>query len=95
MADAAFSSEKGPELLYHLAQNPAEADRIARLPPTQASMEMGRLEAKLAAVPPRKTTQAPDPIAPVSGVGGAQTDADPDKMTVEQWRAWREKQLSR
>lgn len=93
MVEAAYGSEKGPELLYHLGQNPKEAERIYNLPPYQAAMEMGRLEAALSR-PSRKNPSAPDPIRPIAGGGGSQT-VDPDSMTAEQWAIWRNKQLSR
>lgn len=42
-----ISSEMGPAIMYHLAKNRAENDRIAALPPAAAYVELGRLEAKL------------------------------------------------
>jgi hypothetical protein len=92
MAEAAYSSEKGPELLYHLGQNPQEAERIYRLSPHQQAMEMGRLEAKLSR-PARTQTNAPAPISPVSGSGGSQF-VDPDRLSASEWLAWRNQQLS-
>ncbi len=40
-------SELGPALLYHLAKNPAEAQRIATMNQGPALVALGRLEAKL------------------------------------------------
>lgn len=57
------ASDKGPEIVQHLAMNPGEASRIARLNPIMAAHELGRIEAQLAA--PTKTnriSQAPEPI---------------------------------
>jgi hypothetical protein len=88
MVEVLQSSGKGAEVLYHLGKNPSEAARIARLSPYAAAAELGRLEASLSQ--PKKQTAAPDPIAPVSGTGGAQT-TDTSKMTAEQYREYRNK----
>jgi hypothetical protein len=93
MADAAYSSEKGPEILYHLGTNPQLAEQLYRMSPVEAAMAIGRLEATLSR-PARNKTNAPDPIEPVSGGSGTPT-VDPDRMTPEQWLAWRNKQLQR
>ncbi len=70
MAATIRESEIGPELLYHLGQNPAEAKRIAQLSPLSQAREIGKLETKLASNPPAKrTSSAPAPIAPLNGRG--------------------------
>lgn len=67
MAETIRSSEIGPELAYHLGQNPKEAERIAKLTPFLQAKEIGRIEAKLVAEPPvKKTSSAPAPISPVT-----------------------------
>ena len=67
MAETIRASEIGPELAYHLGNNPKEAERIARLSPFLQAKEIGKIEAKLADAPPvKKTTSAPAPIKPVS-----------------------------
>lgn len=73
--DLIISSEHGPELMYELAKNFAEFERINQLPPLAAAREMGKLEAKLLSKSStvsetKKTTNAPNPIAPV-GKGGS------------------------
>lgn len=72
-----ITSENGPELLYELAKNPEEFKRVNALSPLAAARELGRLESKLqpksseAPKPePKKTTKAPEPIAPVGSKGG-------------------------
>ena len=95
MADALNYSESGPQVLYHLGKNPEEAQRIAELSlrsPVAAAIELGKLEAKLSLPQPRTTTQAPPPIRPLSG-GSGSAIVDPDKMTSDEWRKWREDQL--
>lgn len=68
MAEVIQASEIGPEVAYHLGQNPKEAERISRLPPLLQAKEIGRIEDKLSSVPPvvKKTTSAPDPIRPIA-----------------------------
>jgi hypothetical protein len=92
MAEALMAVEKGPEVLYHLGQNPGEADRISRLPPQMQALEIGRLEAKVSLPKAKTVSQAPPPIEPING-GGEPPAASPDKMTPEQWREMRNKQL--
>lgn len=71
MAEAFRSIEGGPQVAYHLAQNPAEASRIYRLSPTLQAIEIGKLETKLATPKPTKTaTDAPTPGPQVRGSGG-------------------------
>lgn len=46
MTSVIIQSEKGPDIAYHLATNPAECARISRLSPAQQAAAMGKLEAK-------------------------------------------------
>lgn len=92
MAEAIQSSDKGPQLLYHLGKNPQEAVRIASLGSFQAAMELGKLEAKLSVLQPRTKPGAPTPIEPLSGgTGGAAYD--PNTGTAADFKRWRESQL--
>lgn len=63
---AILESDLGQRVLYHLAKNPDEAERIAQLSPTRQVIEIGKLEDKVN--PPKKQSSAP---APVSGVKGS------------------------
>lgn len=96
--EAILQSENGPELMYELAKNRAEYERINQLPPIAAARELGRFEAKLAASKPtdkpkeqKKTTQAPKPIAPVGGKRGSVEksiyDSDLSQAEYERLRA--------
>lgn len=70
------SSENGPELIYELAKNREEFERINKLGPLAMAREIGRLEARLAngsddkKSEPKKLTNAPKPINPVGSKGG-------------------------
>lgn len=47
MQDAIMDSEVGPQVAYHLAKNPAVAERIYALSPIAAAREIGRIEAEI------------------------------------------------
>jgi hypothetical protein len=76
----------GAKILYTLAKDPAETQRIMALSPIMAVAELGALKAKLAtaappanARPPRKETAAPAPPRRVDGrFASAQAVDDPD-----------------
>lgn len=88
MAAEIRGSDKGPQLLLHLAKNPQLAAQLAQLPGHQAAAELGRLELSLSAKPKPKSTKAPPPPVTNSG-GSADVSKDPSKMTPEEYRRWR------
>lgn len=92
MSMAIMSSELGPDLLYHLGQNPKESARIARLPPIAAVRELGKLEAKLSETPTKRASKAPEPIKPVGN--RAEVEKDPSDMSPKEFAAWRKKIIS-
>ena len=47
ITDAILTSDRGPEVAYHLAKNPALAEKLNRLSPIAAAREIGRIEAAL------------------------------------------------
>lgn len=73
MAQAIKSSDLGPDILYHLGENPKEATRISKLTPLLQAKEIGRIEALVASKPAavKKVTNAPAPITPVHAKGGS------------------------
>lgn len=93
VVEAISASEYGPAVVHHLAQHLDEADRLSRMPPHLAAMQLGRIEAQLSAPKPKPVSKAPDP-APTLG-GGAAASKDPDRLSTEEWRAWRNSQLKR
>ncbi len=88
-------SPQSPELIYYLATNPQEADRLNALPLNQQIKEIGKLEVKLAPssdsqstetkeeVPVKRVSQAPEPIAPVGGKGS--NVKDESQMSDKEW----------
>jgi hypothetical protein len=91
--EALMDSERGPELVYHLAKNPAEAVRLNNMSVRQMDREIGRLESSFgtkpaAPTPPAaRTTSAPAPIKPGSPAS-APANTDPNKMDQAQFEAW-------
>jgi hypothetical protein len=101
MQQALLDSENGPELMYELAKNRKEYERINSLPAFSLARELGRFEAKLAkessANNEVKTTKAPAPIKPVGGMAASGTRKniyDPDTSFADYVRLRRE-QLKR
>jgi len=88
MLPVLFNVENGPQVLYHLGKNPAEASRIAKLNPLQQAIEIGRLSADLArpVAPPQR--RLPASIAPVGSRNGAGPKS-PDEMTMDEYAASR------
>lgn len=108
LAGALLDSERGPELLYYLGQNPDEAKRIAQLLPTRAVMALGQLEAQLAeqeeenqgkteATPPL-VTRAPKPPVPVKKPSGGKVAhaSDPEthhQLSDDEWAKKRAEEM--
>lgn len=88
MAEVIVGLESGPDVLYALGKDPAHAARIAKMPPVQAALEIGRIEAGLARPKPITQSSAPAPITPVRGRGTP--GKDPAKMTPAEYDKWRE-----
>lgn len=80
MAEVIRESEVGPKLLRHFANNKAEAQRVYALPPIAAARELGRIEAKILATPaptpPRRVSQAPEPVTSLTPSGVTEIDLD-------------------
>lgn len=108
LSDALFElladSEIGPQALMHLAQNPDESRRISTLSPAAAGREFGKLEARLEASKPAdanasaatkepSTSKAPPPPPKIEGSSGA-IQPDEDKMSGDEWKKYREKQIA-
>lgn len=83
--DALLTSPNFGDVAYYLASNPQEAWRLAQTHPVQAVMELGTLSARLAAAP--RVSNAP---SPPRELGSSEVVAkDPTKMSMSEYRAWR------
>lgn len=94
VTDAILTSDRGPEVAYHLAKNPALAEKLNKLSPIAAAREIGRIEAALEKSSPGTSRSAPPPPARTTR-SSATISGDPAKMDHEQYRAMRAKQGAR
>lgn len=78
------SSDKGPAIAYHLGKNPADAHRIASLPPVQQAIELARIEARVGMPKGRKPTSAPKPTPRVNGANAGASRVDPASASIDQ-----------
>jgi len=97
MVHAILHSDMGPDLQYFLGKNPAEVERIMKLPPPSQLLEMGKIEAKLATpapapVPKKEVSSASPPIRPIRPTESAPARKDPGEMSMDEYKAWRRKQ---
>ena len=91
-------SDIGPELAYHLAKNRDAVTKLANLPPVAMARELGRIEARIIAAKeaPKTTARTPPPPPPPKlSANEDVVETDPDKMSIEQWLKWRNKDLRR
>ena len=92
MAVFILESEQRVDLAYHLAKNPKEAARIAKLSPVRQAAELTRIEDKLIAPPTKRPSAAPAPIAPTKGIA-ADSSTEPDaSKNYAAWLSWRRAQ---
>jgi hypothetical protein len=93
----------GPAIAYHLGNNLSDLITYASTPPQFADFALQQVAARLGSAP-AATQQTAAPAAPakplskapppVPTVGGrAPASPDPERMTTDQWREWREAQL--
>jgi len=72
LEESMLSSELGPDVMYELANNREELERINKLSPLAAAREVGKIEARLSKgqspdSTKRKKSKAPNPVNPVKG----------------------------
>ncbi len=85
MTDAMIESDDGHKVLYHLGQNPEEAERIAGLNPVAQVRELAKLEVSITKPAAKKrTTRASEPIKPVKA-GGAPGGFNPDECSMKEY----------
>lgn len=91
VTDAILTSERGPEIAYHLAKSPELVGRLNRLSPLAAAREIGKIEAALDA--PRTVSGAKNPPPPATTSRPSTTSIrDLGSATMEQYIAARTKQ---
>lgn len=81
--ESIVDSENGPDLMYELAKNPKELDRICKLGPIAAAREIGKIEARLSKPSEtslkKLTSNAPAPVSTVRARGTAVAKSIYDK----------------
>lgn len=101
--DAIFDSDVGPQILYHLAENPDVAKKLSGMTAIGALRMIGKLEAKFEepAQPQTqretavKTSKAPPPINPIKATaGGPVTDLDANRQFHGSYQAWKAARLA-
>lgn len=94
VADIIVDSPEGPQIAYHLAQNPQEAFRISQLgSPSQRAFEIGRINS---AIVGRKTSNAPPPVEPVKSGGGGPSNWLTDmNLSPDEWARRRNEELAK
>lgn len=85
VVEAIGHSDHGPAVVDYLAQHLDEADRVSRLPPHLAALQLGRIEAKVSAPKPKPVTNAPNP-APVLGGGGKTSSSVREDMSYADYK---------
>lgn len=97
MAAAMRASEAGPEIAYYLGKNPDVARRIFSLPAETAGLEIGLIQADLAAkkveAKPKKVSNAPPP-PPKIKAGDPGITKDTGDMSDREFAKWRRKQIA-
>ena len=89
ITELVIESEKGGMLAYYLAKNPDVLTKLNGMSEREAAKAVGRLEARLTLAKSKTATSAPAPARQVSGA--AAPSADPSKMSMEDYAAWRTK----
>jgi hypothetical protein len=104
LVELAAESEKGPEILHHLAMNRDLAEQIAGLSPVAVAREIGRLEARFekpaAPAPvPKPVSKAPPPPPKIEATDAtprvSTTSAESDKLSDDEWVKAERARLSR
>lgn len=87
----AFESEAGPQIVYHLAKNVADMERILELPSHRRIMELGKIEEKLkgSKTAPVAKKVAPAPIKPEKGGAAVKKDLTDPNLSQKEYRALR------
>jgi hypothetical protein len=97
MAQAIRTDENGARVAYFLATYKDIAYRVANLSPREQFLAIGEIsekisQAKASEGQQRPVTNAPAPVPSVSSRGSV-VNKNPDKMSTDEFMAWRNKQL--
>ena len=95
MATIGDMGEDGPRVVMHLADNPAEVQRILSLPPHSMALALSRVEQQTRPKPaaPKPISQAPKPVTPVSGATVNTGDIFDPNLSMAEYSRLRERQI--
>lgn len=88
--DVVTDMPKGHAILYTLGKNPDLIEKLVNMSPTKQALELARLEASVSKPASKQVSSAPAPVKPIDGSGG-RAEVDPEKMSMQDYVAWREK----
>ncbi len=91
MSQVIIRSENGPQMLYHLGQNPNLAFKIANMGPIEAALEMGKLSATIGDGKKLNISRATAPISRVQG--RVTTQKDPETESGDEYYARRQAEM--
>lgn len=101
MAQAIRTDENGARVAYFLATYKDIAYRVSNMTPREQFLAIGEISEKISQAqssegqqPQSKVSNAPAPVPSVSSRGSV-VNKSPDKMSTEEFMAWRNKQLSK
>ena len=94
---AIMEADNGEDIAHYLGTHIDEANRIVALSPRAQVREIGKLETKLAAEPPKPKapSKAPAPITPITGTKAAEVAEVKDGMSYQDFVKVRNRQLGR
>lgn len=94
-----LESDIGPQLMYEIASNRAEFERLNSLGALSLAREIGKLEAKLSTskeayqTETKKPTKAPAPLKTVGNKSSGTSTKSPDEMDFHEYKKWRQANL--
>jgi hypothetical protein len=90
LGHALMACENGAELAYIIGKNPALSAQFANnYDPVSVGIALGRIEAQMATLAPKRQSSAPAPISPTRP--NHSPNKDPGSMTPEEYRAYKRK----
>lgn len=98
--ESLLKSKNAPELMYELAKDPEEFERICSLPALDAAEAIGEIKARIKSAGTKqdaiKTTKAPRPLSPVSTKAGSVVKSIHDPgLSFAEYEKLRNEQLKR
>jgi hypothetical protein len=97
--DAIMESDVGPQILYHLAENPDLGKKLGEMSVIAALRHIGKLEVQFEKTEPKKPvvakSKAPAPISPIKvGASAADVPVDSDGKFYGSYQAYRTARLA-